>query len=305
MPINGQSSLSFFPPPTAYQPLYPFPSAPSMDQKGDPEVAMNNYRMLVEERTISRRYQEFMNRLGKYHVVIIADDSGSMNERPDLQSNSRWEDLLQMIKLVVEGSAAFDPDGIDVYFLNRGYEERKPDSGLVERKLDSRLEGLKDPRVLEDFKYPPTKSDLTPLVEVMDGVMKQVSDKPTLLVIATDGHPSDIVVNGYPKDGQEAFKELMKERENNKVLREKCPLSFVMCTDEKEIVEFYDQMKEKDGYHHVEVTETYDKEKREIMEEFHKESFTKADHLIKILLGPIVPEIGLMDKPKSSCCLIL
>ena len=267
--------------------ISPPASAPVMEQKVESINPLMNYQSLIEMYNISPRYKEFLNKLYGYHVVIIADDSGSMTSRPNPQSPSRWEDLLGMIDLVVKGSAIFDPYGIDVHFLNRGY-----------------LSGITDSRQLAALRYPPTEMNLTPLVKTLDDEMKRslLSDKKTLLIIATDGHPSDIVIgaDGRTIPSQDAFMNLMKQREDNTILREKCAISFLMCTDEEEIVEFYDAMKDVKHYHHVEVTETYAQEYNEVINELHKSSFTPGDHVIKMLLGPIVPEIAQIDQPQST-----
>lgn len=66
--------------------------------------------------------------LEDYEIVLILDDSGSMNasSKPPEQrslmqaSTTRWEELKETVALLVELACCFDKSGVDCFFLNRG-----------------------------------------------------------------------------------------------------------------------------------------------------------------------------------------
>lgn len=55
--------------------------------------------------------------LAHYDTVILVDDSGSMSGR-------RWDETREALSTVAEICTKYDPDGIDIYFLNRTDEPR-------------------------------------------------------------------------------------------------------------------------------------------------------------------------------------
>jgi hypothetical protein len=256
-------------------------------------AAQFNYQGLIEVYNISQRYQQFLLELGKRHVVIIADDSGSMNSVVSMVNGirrTRWDDLMDMLNLVIRGTAVFDPAGIDVHFLNRG-------SLCKIIAPEQLLMGLPDGSV-NDLRLPPRGDEGTPLVAKLAEVMNMYAqyDKDLLIIVATDGHPNE---------GNEALFDLMARRDRDIKMCQKFPLSFLMCTEEEEIVTFYDELKEKKHYRNIEITESYEAERREVIEKLHKDRFTPGDHIVKMLLGPINSEIAMIDQPKTTCCTIM
>ena len=55
--------------------------------------------------------------LEDYELVILCDDSGSMNTPIHGTNTNRWDELRQMVYTIAEIYVAFDSNGIDVYFL--------------------------------------------------------------------------------------------------------------------------------------------------------------------------------------------
>lgn len=63
---------------------------------------------------------ELANRIGileKYDLVVLCDDSGSMNTPIHGTTTNRWDELRQMLSIIIDVYAAFDSNGVDVYFL--------------------------------------------------------------------------------------------------------------------------------------------------------------------------------------------
>ena len=65
--------------------------------------------------TMARR----LKTLEDYKIVLILDDSSSMNIIDSAEKNtSRWEELSGFTKVLIEIASAFNSDGCDVFFLN-------------------------------------------------------------------------------------------------------------------------------------------------------------------------------------------
>jgi hypothetical protein len=57
--------------------------------------------------------------LEDYKIALILDDSSSMNIIDSAEKNtSRWEELSNFAKVIIEIASVFNSDGCDVFFLN-------------------------------------------------------------------------------------------------------------------------------------------------------------------------------------------
>ena len=81
------------------------------------------------------------------------------------------------LSVVVDVASALDKTGVDVYFLNRA-----PMLGVTDSS-----------QVKQAFQYPP--QGYTPIVKTLNAVMaanrQKLSEKNCLLILATDGEPTD------------------------------------------------------------------------------------------------------------------
>ncbi|CAF4228861.1 unnamed protein product, partial [Adineta steineri] len=74
---------------------------------------------------ISRKYKilpEMANHLRglrDYEIVIVCDDSGSMKTEVDDTERTRWDELREFVKIVLDIGVRYDSNGVDIYFLNR------------------------------------------------------------------------------------------------------------------------------------------------------------------------------------------
>ncbi len=55
--------------------------------------------------------------LENYELVLLCDDSGSMNIPIHGTTMSRWDELRQLTSMIIDVYAALDSNGVDVYFL--------------------------------------------------------------------------------------------------------------------------------------------------------------------------------------------
>ena len=159
-----------------------------------------------------------LRQLEQYEIVMVLDDSGSMNTpvanavagtNPYARQSTRWDELRHYASIVVDLGAALDPSGVDLYFLNR------PPIFNV-----SAFE-----QVQHAFTPPP--AGFTPLSRVTRGVLTSLApalaEKRVLLVIATDGQPTDDV--GTTRIAE--FVNVLKQRNPNVLV------SLLACTDDE------------------------------------------------------------------------
>ncbi|CAF1390103.1 unnamed protein product [Didymodactylos carnosus] len=111
---------------------------------------MRRFKELVNRYEINDDYATCLRDLEGFEIVFIVDDSGSMNT-----------------------PLVLDPDGVDIYFLNRG-----------------RMLHVKDSSELTPaFATPP--AGLTPIVRVLREVLEEkrveIQERKLLILIATDG----------------------------------------------------------------------------------------------------------------------
>ncbi|CAF2947982.1 unnamed protein product [Rotaria sp. Silwood2] len=121
---------SAHPPPPYYEHvndnrhLYPDPHSTRNDSESR-DSYMANFNKFVNRYEISRAFADRLHALRGCEIVFICDDSGSMTapigemNDPFGKQVTRWDELKRIVSIVVDLANVFDPDGIDVYFLNR------------------------------------------------------------------------------------------------------------------------------------------------------------------------------------------
>lgn len=86
---------------------------------------------------VARRYEMNPNhtvklkKLREYEIVIVCDDSASMNTLIYGTRQTRWLYLMTMVMAVLEISVIFDSNGVDIYFLNRAEPRNVKDPSEV------------------------------------------------------------------------------------------------------------------------------------------------------------------------------
>lgn len=226
-----------------------------------------------EKQQVSERYGLSLEHhqdllvLQNFHIALICDDSGSMNttgthyslRSGGLQRTTRYGALCEKVEVLVELLSNLELS-VDLWFLNRAAP-------------------VTNVRSAEQVRTAFVKSwpvGSTPLTEALDRVLAAAqADKPTLVVIFTDGEP----------DCRQSFFELLE--------RKQAHISLVACTDQTNQMEWLDSL---DGYFsHVDVTCDFARETEEL-----QGSYRIADHLVKMLLGPILNKYCSMDANKAK-----
>ncbi|TPX72558.1 hypothetical protein CcCBS67573_g05778 [Chytriomyces confervae] len=246
-------------------------------------MRLDSFKSLVNRHEISKMMAVKLRKLEAYDIVIICDDSTSMNTKtahpinPRAAPTTRWEELKVTVQMVTEIAATLDDDGIDVHFLNR-----------------DPIRNVFDVRQLDDaFESPP--SGHTPITRVLKQVLSEKrsravseSNKKLLILIATDGVPTTDM--GFD-DRLGLWLVLMQERDD----AGDTPVVFLLCTDdEKEVGYLNEWDKEIPG---VDTVDDYYTERREILavqgDDF---CFSKGDWVCKMLLGAVDDDIDALDE---------
>ena len=170
------------------------PTAPAFNQiypqdivinyPGIPIDSMDRFRHIVEKYSISMEFAMRLRELDGYEIVVILDDSGSMSNPvskpndPFIKTETRWQEAKNSAKIIVDIASVFDPDGVDIYYLNRQpilqiHNAEELDSSPIFNK------------------YP---DGSTPLGETISRVLQAKSkcERDLLLIVFTDGQPDNM-----------------------------------------------------------------------------------------------------------------
>ncbi|KAJ3414712.1 hypothetical protein HDV05_006149 [Chytridiales sp. JEL 0842] len=239
--------------------------------------AGDKLQMVIQRNEISGFMAQKLRKLEGYDIVLVCDDSGSMNA-PCAQGNvaptpygggnansgTRWSELRGTARIVLDIACAIDADGVDVYFLNR-----------------EAARGIRSPDQIDPvFVVPP--GGYTPISRVLRQVLQEKGrnamsgfGKKLLIVIATDGQPTDD--NGIV-DKNTLRNILQYERQNPQNIL----VTFVACTDDETEV----------GY----LNECFSERKEVLAARGQQFPFSKGDWVCKLLLGSIDPEVDSLDE---------
>lgn len=248
------------------------------DAELPPPYALAPIQEIAKNKNMNPLFYQRCGILKNYDIVLLLDDSGSMNLPTDTKDdvgnpNTRWTELLEVSNEIVEIAVAFDHDGIDVHFLNR--------SGLRNVTKPEKLSAV--------FRAAPKGG--TPLAEATKKVLQEYrqkrSGKKLLLIIATDGEPSG---NG----GKAAFKSVLTDRDydNEKV-------SILACSDNDDEIGYLNEYDR--NIPSLDVVDDYRTEKKEIRKiQGSSFPFKRVDYILKCLLGSVDKWTDQLDEVKLN-----
>ncbi|CAF3005535.1 unnamed protein product [Rotaria sp. Silwood2] len=300
--------------PASAPPLLP-PPPPYSNQSGynsfqqsapvDSEERLRKFQYLVNRYEINRDFATRLRALEGYEIVFIVDDSGSMNTPlgditgPFDRNPTRWDELRQTVSIVVDIASVFDPDGIDIFFLNR-----EP-----MRHVKSSEE------LVPTFAVPPEGP--TPILRVLQHVLREkqleIQERKLLILIATDGVPTNEVGQQDTKSLEHALR-----HERNPINR--IPVTIIACTDDNDCIGYLNNWDKK--IPNLDVADDYKSERQEIQKVQGKNfPFSFGDYVVKVLMGAVDDWFDTLDerrvtgsgpssrrtsknKPKSSCSIL-
>ncbi|CAF1383256.1 unnamed protein product [Rotaria sp. Silwood1] len=255
-------------------------SLPNYHTTSDERMA--DFQQLVDRYEINYTFAKKLRALEGYEIVFICDDSGSMNtplgdlSGPFDKAPSRWDELKQTVSIVVDIASVLDPDGVDVYFLNR--------EPMFHVRNSSEL--------IPVFALPPAGP--TPIVPVLRRVLhdkqNEIEERKLLILLATDGVPTD---NQGHRDIR-SFEYVLKH-ERKPINR--IPVTIIACTDDDDCIGYLNDWDKK--IPNLDVVDDYRNEKREIQARQGKQfPFSFGDYVVKILMGGVDSWFDDLDEKK-------
>ena len=204
------------------------PQAPNLNSNNKKKQLQD----IINEHEINKKYAQKLQILQDFKIVFILDDSGSMNtplkESPLLSNNNnnnsnsslnkkitRWDELHYFSNIMLEIANLFNPNGCDVYFLNR-----TSNMNVKDKEQLSRLFLLESPQG-----FTPLTSKLN---EVLNDNLFQLINRKLLIIIITDGEPTD----SEGTINVQEFKDCLLKRPSNVYT------TIAACTDDDLSVEY-------------------------------------------------------------------
>ncbi|CAM2698682.1 unnamed protein product [Rotaria socialis] len=270
---------------TMYPQQYPTPAAPPPPQYSNQmgsnslqetsDDRMGKFQYLVGRYEINREFATRLRGLEGYEIVFIVDGNAS---GPYDRNPTRWDELRQTVSIVVDIATVFDPNGIDIFFLNR-----QP------------LYSVKNAEQLAvAFAVPPAGP--TPIARVLRQVLQEkrleIQERKLLVLIATDGVPTN-------ENGQQDIKTLehVLHHERNPINR--IPVTILACTDDAESVGYLNNWDKK--IPNLDVADDYKSEREEIQKVQGKNfPFSFGDYVVKILMGAIDNWFDTLDERRVN-----
>lgn len=250
-------------------------------------IRLRKFEEIIRQYNINDDFAYRLRALEGFEIVIIIDDSASMRT-PILDPKqyalsasqrliTRWDELKHMTSIVVDLAAILDPDGIDIFFLNRPPVLHVFDS----RQLDEVFSQL-----------PLGSSPITRVLSyVLDLKRSRVNDRKLMILIATDGVPTDA-------NGQVDIIGLEKVlRHERYPAMDKIYVTFIACTDDVQSVAYLNHLDKTIPY--IDVLDDYESEKKEILAVQGKHfPFSYGDYVVKLLLGSVDSWFDYLDEKK-------
>lgn len=249
---------------------------------------MQKLSILASTYEIRGDWLERLRALEGFEIAFICDDSGSMGTPVAPgggarraagafgRQPTRWDELRHTASVIVELATAATARGVDVYFLNR-----PPVLGVTQAA-----------QIQAAFDYAPPQG-FTPLTRTFKGVLeaKRASERPLLIVIATDGEPTDDTQR--PNVG--AFIAALQAKPA------RAHVQLMACTDDDAAISWMARVDR--VVPRVDVTDDYASERLEVLSAqgagYH---FTYGDYVVKSLLGSIDPYFDRLDE--HACCAV-
>jgi hypothetical protein len=243
-------------------------------------VSLVNERLLAvaARYEISNALTQRLRMLEQFEIVVLCDDSGSMNTPVEGTSGTRWDELRAIVQIVIEIGVLLDSNGVDVHFLNRAPMLNVTDPRRVEQAFAQRPSGM------------------TPLVPALRRIFQSAaskpgSDKQLLVFVATDGAPTD---NSGNVDIASLENLMRRERQANTT-----HVAFLACTDDDESVAYLSQWDR--TMLNVDVTDDYKTEREEVRRtRGHQFPFSYGDYIAKALLGAVDPQMDALDESPNN-----
>ena len=243
-------------------------------------LRINNLQNLINSYNIHKIYSDNLIELKNYDVVLLVDDSTTMNIKLNKSRNTRWDEFKIFSKMICDITNINNK--LDIFFLNRDPIFSVKNYEKLEKQLNDKPYG---------------RSPFKNTVKQIFTKYKH-NDKPILLVIATNSIPTD---NNGNKNLNNFIK-LIKNRNS------KFKISIISCSDngrDNSILCSYDNIND------VKILKNYIVEKKNITNKRGDTfNYSLGDHILRSLLLPICnnkefQKENRMNTMNESSCIIL
>ena len=218
---------------------------------------------------IDQLFNDKLQMLDQFKIVLLCDDSVSMNTSIS-KTETRWSNLKKTIEIIYNLSSIFEKnkDGLDLYFLNRSGRCNVKDINIIDGLLKQEPYGK------------------TPLKKKCSQIFKRYQNKKILLIITTDGNPTDD--NGNVEINE--FIKCLKTRDSNNIY-----ISILSCSDNDNEISYLDKVNKCSN--NIYILDNY-KENHEY--ESNLIQYTFGTHITKLFIN-----IFEQNSTKKKHCIIL
>ena len=272
--VAGSSVASALPPPPSYTP------------ENRKKYAMEIFGAFARKYNISNDTAIRIRALDNFKVIILNDDSGSMDNYAYPPKDAfdipptQFNELEEMNKEVINMSAILSKFPLDVYFLHRQGKK-----------------GVRDfMDVKECFSGKPREN--TPIVRTLKNIIssehKYLQENKLLVFIATDGINTNDLGENDPQGLVRYVDLLMKTYPN-------LHITFMACVSDENLLKVMDNMGKK--HKNVGVVDEFNVEYKEQMEKHANDpnfTFTIGDFITKCLLVSVDPIIKALFNDDDS-----
>ena len=89
------------------------------------DYCLERFKIIAQQYEIKPEFCQKLRQLEGFEIILLCDDSGSMstivddNKDPFGKKMTRWDELKNTVRIVVDIASTLDKNGLDLYFLNR------------------------------------------------------------------------------------------------------------------------------------------------------------------------------------------
>ena len=238
------------------------------------EIASLELKNSLEYYDISDRFSKRLRYVQGKKIVFVLDDSGSMTNPSDdspcgdnlrdevysgYQKFSRWDELVQYVKAAIKIYGDLSCNGVDFYFLNRGYVKNVKAWDQISARFESGPYGL------------------TPLSSTFEQIIADHAEAEHGLVI-------NIITDGSPRSEryEDSIDVLGKKMRSALRRYQDLYINIRLCTDNDGVIKDYNTFDK--AFPRTDVCDDYKSEYKEVLKA-KKIKMTRGEYLLKSTIG--------------------